>query len=67
MLFDADVFAAVAVVVVNDRSTYELRAGKMGTRKEGLSFPSFLHVVFSTSSTCQSSATAYECGETTGD
>ena len=33
MLFDADVFAAVAVVVVNDRSTYELRAGEDGNKE----------------------------------
>ena len=35
MLFDADVFAAVAVVVVNDRSTYELRAGEDGNKERG--------------------------------
>ena len=33
MLFNADVFAAVAVVVVNDRSTYELRAGEDGNKE----------------------------------
>ena len=35
LLFDADVFAAVAVVVVNDRSTYELRAGEDGNKERG--------------------------------
>lgn len=35
MLFNADVFAAVAVVVANDRSTYELRAGEDGNKERG--------------------------------
>ena len=45
MLFDADVFAAVAVVVVNDRSTYELRAGEDGN-KEREALLSFLSSCF---------------------
>lgn len=45
MLFNTDLFAAIAVVVANDRSTYELRAGEDGN-KEREALLSFLSSCF---------------------